>query len=354
MTWIVSSQIENPYGICLSADNGYEEIDYKPYTQFWDYGLGELWIEVVPGVGSYPRARYELRVNFVDQCRDYIRRTYNLPDDTNVSIYDSPIGNGLNRYNQQGVAEEFDTEAEALEYANSYDPFRYGRWRMFDGGVIFKAEFREQVSGVWFTRLVDFVYSGENITLYYLDDVINWYAAALGVSRDSFKYRYDYYPPDGGNSLTGDEAEAQWPGTGCIPRSTLTIIDSENTGSIPDETYVSLDFTPQIPDTSGITITVVDGDPTSKELINGDGSITIADNGNILMLNNGGTFFLNEFGNVGFYANGDASLTADNQVQLGVGQNSVTVENGSLTIRDSSGSATLTAAEINSLKDLLD
>ena len=60
---------------------------------------------------------------------------------------------------------------------------------------------------------------------------------------------------------------------------------------------------------------------------NGDGSVTIHDNGNIIMSNDGGTFFLNEFGNVGFYANNDASLTANAQVQLGVGGTSVTVEN---------------------------
>ena len=89
------------------------------------------------------------------------------------------------------------------------------------------------------------------------------------------------------------------------------------------------------------------------ELLSNNASITVADNGNINMSNDGGAFFLNEFGNVGFYANGDASLTSDNQVQLGVGQNSVTVENGSLTIRDETGSATLTAEQINRLKETL-
>ena len=87
-------------------------------------------------------------------------------------------------------------------------------------------------------------------------------------------------------------------------------------------------------------------------LENGDGSVTVSDNGNITMLNDGGTFFLNEFGNAGFFANGDASLTANTQVQLGVGGTTFDVNN-TFTFRDDTGVASLTAAEINRLKELL-
>ena len=351
MTWIVSTRTENPFGICFNADNGYEEIEYRPFTTLRDSQNGSIEIVVAPG-GPWPTVRYEFRVDFYEQCQDYIRRTYNLSDSTSVSIFSSPPGSSV-YISSGGTTREFDTEAEALEFADNYDPYRSSRRVIPDGYVIFRAEFRERISGVWLNRNVDFVYSGELIELQYLDDTINFYASVLGVSRDDFRYSYSYFPEGGGAEITGEEAEARWPGTGCTPRTSIRIIDEENADNVPDTTYVSLSFEPQIPDTSSITVTVVDGDPTSKELINGDGSITISDAGNITMLNDGGTFFLNEFGNVGFYANGDASLTADNQVQLGVGQNSVTVENGSLTIRDSSGSATLTAAEVNSLKDLL-
>ena len=87
---------------------------------------------------------------------------------------------------------------------------------------------------------------------------------------------------------------------------------------------------------------------------NGDGAVTIHDNGNIIMSNDGGTFFLNEFGNVGFYANNDASLTANTQVQLGVGGTSVTVENDCFTFRDGTGNVELTADDLTRLKALLD
>ena len=69
------------------------------------------------------------------------------------------------------------------------------------------------------------------------------------------------------------------------------------------------------------------------------------------MSNDGGSFFLNEFGNAGFYASGDASLTADNQVQLGVGGTTLTIGSDGFTFRDSTGTVSFTADELSIIKD---
>ena len=102
-------------------------------------------------------------------------------------------------------------------------------------------------------------------------------------------------------------------------------------------------------------MTIIDGDPvvSGTMLENGGGSVTVSDNGNISMLNDGGTFFLNEFGNVGFYAAGDASLTAESQVQLGSGGTTFNVDSNGLNMRDSTGTVSFTADELSRLKDLL-
>ena len=71
------------------------------------------------------------------------------------------------------------------------------------------------------------------------------------------------------------------------------------------------------------------------------------------MRNDGGVFFVNEYGAAGFYATEDASLTADNRVQLGVGRTTLTVDNDGFTFRDSTGTVSFTADELSRLKDLL-
>ena len=359
MTWVVSSLVENPWGICLNAETNFSSVDYKPFVDFRvNNGGGGISVRVYSGtndyagLGSWDR---KLDVSYVSVAQDYIRRTYNLPDDHYVEVHGNPRDNGNPRFFSSGVLEEFDTEEEALEFANNEVDDLDDGVTFRNGSAVIVASFQEEVNGVFISRDIDLIYTGETIKLYLLDDIINFYATILETTADSFTYYYDHINLEDGSGTPRDEAAEFWPGTGCTPRSIVSVVNIEDTGGPADIIYIQPDFTPQIPDTNNVTITVVDGDPvvSSTMIENGDGSVTISDNGNILMLNDGGTFFLNEFGNVGFYANGDASLTADNQVQLGVGQNSVTVENGSLTIRDETGSATLTAEDINRLKELL-
>ena len=103
------------------------------------------------------------------------------------------------------------------------------------------------------------------------------------------------------------------PSLDCETYIKATIVDVDGPGETVE---IDIEFTgSSIP--GDVTVTVIDGDPVvpNTMLENGDGSITISDNGFISMRNDGGTFFLNEYGTVGFYATGDASLTADNRVQ---------------------------------------
>ena len=85
------------------------------------------------------------------------------------------------------------------------------------------------------------------------------------------------------------------------------------------------------------------------ESLNVNGNLTVT--GTISMSNDGGSFFLNEFGNAGLYASGDVSLTADNQVQLGVGGTSITVENDMFIFRTSTDSVELSIDELSRLKE---
>ena len=73
--------------------------------------------------------------------------------------------------------------------------------------------------------------------------------------------------------------------------------------------------------------------------------------GSLNISNDTGTFFMNEFGNAGIYAHGDASPTADNQVQLGVGGTSITVENDMFIFRTSTDSVELSIDELSRLKE---
>ena len=376
MSYVVSTEVVNPFGLCLGEGWGGE--DYAPFAE---YKLGynftfdgsedrRVWYERLYESGFYfnyhygendgisidltgrPAPAYSLRVDVGSLIEDYVRRVYNLPDDTFITTYVTFEWARRHQYRAYAPTKTFETEEEAVEYIDNY----YGTVAeviLFDtigsnenNISLFGAAWRQEVDGVWINREVKLNYTGGLSRLRTINDFVNFLALFFNVTPEEVTVTRQVYSSSIRQHLIDNP-----PAFDCDPYYKATIVNLNDPVS---PIQIDVPFSGfRIP--SDVTVTVVDGDPpvTLTEVVNGDGSVVISDNGNINMSNDGGTFFLNEFGNVGFYANGDASLTADNQVQLGVGQNSVTVENGSLTIRDETGSATLTAEDINRLKETL-
>ena len=342
MTWIVSTEVINPWGFCV------EEPIYIYGEKF-----GFDWrVDVIdPITGN--RQNHRLYIDIDKPVSDYIRRVYNLPDDTGVdvrAIYSTesefgevtyPLSWGFINTSSElrSDAKSFSTEAEALEYVDTLgnpDPIITIPYNNRSEPTLFTATWYEEIDGVRIRRTTDLKYTGDQVTLYTINDLVNFLALFCGVTPEEVPIVWYFNDP---------------PSLDCETSLKATVVDVD--GPIgPIE--IDIDFTGgSIP--GDVTVTTIDGDPVvSNTMIeNGDGSVTIHDNGNIIMSNDGGTFFLNEFGNVGFYANNDASPTANTQVQLGVGGTSITVENDCFTFRDGTGNVELTADELTRLKALL-
>ena len=364
MTYIVDTEVINPYGICLGEDLPRE--NYTPYTQVYA-GRQNFVVWITSLLGTYEfydndrRAQqyYQITIDMADVITDYIRQAYNLSDDVTINAdgyYDIDAGDGdpwrefsNGDTNTQRTQQTFETEEEALEYVDGLgnpDPLF-----TFDSNqILFEITWREAIDDIWVTRYVELTYTGENdIVLYTVDDFVNFFALFFEITPEEFRNKaLSWYTNEDGDRVNLDNP----PSLDCESYIKATILDSDGPAS-PIEIDIDFDGS-SIP--GDVTVTVIDGDPVvSNTMIeNGDGAVTIHDNGNIIMSNDGGTFFLNEFGNVGFYANNDASLTANTQVQLGVGGTSVTVENDCFTFRDGTGNVELTADELTRLKALLD
>ena len=355
--WVVDVETVNPFGMCAGSmpDNIYKS--YAICRWPWDYtnpntgGVFNLNEYVFTWWRGGSNTRIDYHLNYETSVMDWTRQTYDLSQDHHVRIdnhivFGDPIfatdpntNESLYQAITNHAQEYFETEAEAITYAESISgPVPLITFN--DGDYLFRVVFRHEVEeGVWVDRTVGLQHVGDPIDIYTITDLENYYASAMGIDNP-FTYSNRY-----GHHISNTD------GISCSTTSLNITVFNIDEGT-PSAITVEPDFQ-GIPGSSSITI--IDGDPvvSGTMLENGPGSVTVSDNGNILMLNDGGTFFLDEFGNVGFLANSDASLTANNQVQLGVGQNSVTVENGSLTIRDETGSATLTAEDINRLKETL-
>ena len=345
MTWIVSTEVINPFGIRLGELNAE---DYKPYVRTSTSNYRDMIeFETYHGtnIGGRQRYTYWIRIVLESIIRDYIRQVYNLPSDTEIEQYlstdwvaiyhdDSNDGGASLRAIQE---QTFETEAEALEFVDTLgnpEPLMV----MSNNFTLVEASFRQEIDGETINRSIKLTYTGDDINLYTITDLINFLAVFFEVPQSRVLSAIEYE----NNSrpiITGS------------PYIKAIVINTDGPAS---NIEVDIDFDgSSIP--SDVTVTVVDGDPivSTTMLENGDGTITISDNGNINMRNDGGTFFLNEFGNVGFYANGDASLTANTQVQLGVGGTTITIENDCFTFRDSTGNVEYTADELSRLKNLL-
>ena len=347
-SWRAEVIFENPFGVCLS--NLPTDI-YLPSAHVYGNPKGWATTQFVAEDGTRVnpgrnRIAHDYTVSYLKQTIDLVRRTYNLSEDTEVSIsrFGSP-GSGNSEgylftgYNKDNVASNADSVVPEI------------LTRMDTGEHMFQADFRQEIGGTYFDRTVNFNYDGETQTFYNLQDVINFWAVYLNVEPSEFETTYIHTDEnDVSTTYSNDEiANSPWPGFGCNTEKRTTIVNLEDNTS--STISVEFDFSPRL-NPSEIPVTIIDGDPPLTELGNGDGSIVISDNGNISMSNDGGTFFMNEYGNAGFFANNDVSLTANTQVQLGAGSTSLDVNN-TFTFRDDTGVASLTAAEINRLKELL-
>ena len=341
MAWRLTSEIENPLGICLNEETGYYTQDHVPYIEYrydWDGGAinNSMYVifDIYPGVNDpwgRPVIKHRISFNFIEAARDYIRRKYDLPEDEYIWIeYSLPPrtvrGFGADGWSSEEVVTEWvneNLETYSHRPIASYRAGGTGGIQGYDG--IFSARWgrgnQERYGNHRYTGDVD-------IELNTLDDFLNFYAEQLGTTRDQFDMEYTYWADDGQQSTGQIAFETYWPGTGCTPKITAYIWDDANLEAGCRTILLDLDYSFKYPVVANLTL---------NKIAAGDGSVTVGDNGNINMRNDGGVFFLNEFGNVGFFANGDASLSANTQVQLGVGATALTVENNCFTFRDTTG-----------------
>ena len=336
MTYIVDQEVINPYGICTGE--GLPRENYTPYVDysfnynltFYSY-LGENY-DIGPSPYE-PTSNWRFD-NIGTIAGNYIRQVHNLSNDTYIDVdlvqtfFHSKMTSSIDQ-------RTFETEAEALEYVDTLgNPTPIAT--IHRNEVLFTATWRQQVDGIWINRDTTLQYTGDDISLYTTKDLVNFFALFFEVTPEEidvvhrptiriislptdYDYSLDAPPP-----LIFPSPPTVLPTLDCDPYIKAAIIDIEGS---TDPIEINIDF--------------------DRDIVYDDGSGTIADNGNINMSNDGGTLFLNEFGNAGIYANNDASLTADNQVQLGVGGTTLTIDSDGFTFRDSTGTALLTAEDLD-------
>ena len=361
LIWVTDIETIAPWGLCEADPPGSdldESIQKHTATVFnleqRGYldpgGLRGFGFEWNRGVGTDREhingnlnPTYALTLDYTDSVAEFVRRTYDLPDDTEVLI-DNPFSISTGSLWNQPRFQDDETAQQQAEFQVDQGPNPIVTYR--DGNCLLQMRFRQEVHGVWVSRRVDIIHEGDSVSLYTIPDFISYWGGILGVDNP-FVITGSYNLPDGHGDYDADLTG--FPGYDCPTSIKATVFNLDDAGASSTIT-VSADYQSSPGDSS---ITIIDGDAPSTMIENGDGSVTIHDNGNIIMSNDGGTFFLNEFGNVGFYANNDASLTANAQVQLGVGGTSVTVENDCFTFRDATGNVELTADELSRLKELL-
>ena len=126
MSYVVKTEVINPNGICLENPASPPLIDPKIDSIFRFIVSDE---DPITGI----RTQHRVTVDVNKVAQDYIKRVYNLPDDTEVRINvvcstSSPFGEATqprswgfyNRSNgRQSIAKAFSTEAEALEYVDT-------------------------------------------------------------------------------------------------------------------------------------------------------------------------------------------------------------------------------------------
>ena len=186
----------------------------------------------------------------------------------------------------------FGSEEQALEYVEGLgnpEPI-YTLPVVNSGGdrePLFTGSWREAVDGIFIDRRVELFYTGDEVELYTINDLVNFLALFFEVTPEEILDESYYTDRDGQTTL--DNA----PSLDCETYIKATITqDYFPAGPIE----VDIDFTgSSIPATTDVDITITHvGNPVvpTTLLENGDGSLVISDNGNINMSNDGGSFYL--------------------------------------------------------------
>ena len=334
--WLLRVKTASPWGLCEENLPEVTTEEYVPFAvcDYPDSNSGTLsqyrfefrWYGGEIGQESNGRnftaGQLIYRIYLEESIRRWAQRTYDLPsdlggNDRSIEVtLDLRVSYGntrtVNRVHYgvatTAVEQRFETEAEAIEFAESQSVVPLITF--IDGDYLFRVRFTQVIEGVTVDRNVGIQHTGDPLKIYTIADLENYYANALG---DDTPFRVEAFP---------DNWQDYWTGADCEPRLEATILNLDDFGSS------TITIEPDIQSIPGrSSITIVDGDPdlTLTEVVNGPGSITISDNGNINMSNDGGSFYLNEFGHSGMYANGDVSLTAGQTAQLGVGSHSLSV-----------------------------
>ena len=123
MSWIVSTEVINPFGICLGEELNAE--DYNPYTSVYRLRhfhnpAGEVGFQTYLGNDDQSGNRHythKFSINMFNLAEDYIRRVYNLSDDTEIDTTFISAWNTSPTISR-GAQYTFETEAEALEYVD--------------------------------------------------------------------------------------------------------------------------------------------------------------------------------------------------------------------------------------------
>ena len=351
--WRVNIEVVDPWGACLGAPSEYSggrprTHPYNSSSAGWSNTIPYRWFFTINRQNADENAyhiEHQWIIDFGDLISDYVRRCYNLSDDIEINTSDawyeyrrawlSNHGFAIN----SGTGWTFETEAEALEYVDTLEnPDSIVTFS--SGDILFEATWRQSLGDGWLDKSAVFKYTGDDIALYTINDFINFYALALGVTPEEIPIEYEYDPRDDFDTPDPDGP----PALDCSPSQIARVYNDDYHRPARDR-YMCITAHPVDSNIDtvidNVTVTTIDEDidisvPTTM-VENGVGSITISDAGNINMRNDGGTFFLNEFGNVGFYASGDASLTAESQVQLGSGGTTFNVDSNGLNMRDSTG-----------------
>ena len=179
MSYVVSTEVINPYGVCLGEELNGE--DYTPHarltTFFRSASFRYRFYLGTYDIDGNEYWTHSFRLHMDDLIKDYVRRVYNVPDDIVIDVdFDASAwtnDHALDRPSQ-GTQQTFETETEALEYVDGLgnpDPLitlldptdrRYT--------PLFTATWRQEIDGVFVSRSAELSYTGEQIALYTYHD----------------------------------------------------------------------------------------------------------------------------------------------------------------------------------------
>ena len=290
MSYAVITKTINPYGICL--EEGEDGARYWHASGTHDFDTSRF----IFRASNIDYAQHLFSIEVEDLVSDYIRRIYNLSDDITIITWFSTPRTWRRDTIYSAIQRTFETEAEVSEYVDGLgNPIPIATFS--NNASLFGASWSEEIDGFTIRRSAVLNYTGDDtVTLYTINDLVNFLALFFGITTEEVPLEYTYDPD---NRIDSSDPDSP-PSIDCEPHWRATIIDINGPAG-PVE--IDIDFTGgSIP--GDVTVTTIDGDPPLTSLENGNGSVTVSDNGNINMSNDGGTFYLNEFGNAGFYANG--------------------------------------------------